>query len=296
MGGISSEREISLLGGQNAATALQEAGYDVTTIDVGADVARLLAELTAARPDIVFNALHGRYGEDGHVQALLNMLRIPYTHSGLLASALAMDKPAAKQIFAAHGIMVPEGRVISLEMLRQADPLPRPYVIKPPREGSSVGVMIVREGDNRSPAESWSFGQDILAEAYIPGRELTVAIINGRALAVTELRPRDGFYDYTNKYTGGKTEHLLPAPIPEEVSRQAMEWSEQAYRALGCRGVARTDLRYDDRAQDCGGLYMLEINTQPGMTALSLVPEQARYLGITYPELVRQMIEAARCD
>lgn len=294
-GGMSAEREVSLDSGVNCAEALNEAGYQVSMLDPSGDVGEFIERLRAQKPDAVFNALHGRYGEDGHIQALLNLLHIPYTHSGLLASAIAMDKPMAKDIFARAGIRVPPGLIVKRKDLERQDPLPRPYVTKPPREGSSVGVRIVNAGDNAILSDQWNFGEEILVERYIPGRELTVGIMDGRAMAVTELRPHEGFYDYKNKYTGGQTDHLIPAPIPAEVAQSAMDMSVKAYQALGCRGVARTDFRFDEN-EGPNGLYLLEINTQPGMTALSLVPEQARYLGISYSQLMRKMVEAARCD
>jgi len=214
----------------------------------------------------------------------------------VVASAIAMDKPLMKEIFIGAGIPVPEGRVIQRKDLLLQDPMPRPYVTKPPREGSSVGVRIVEKESNSVLSDDWYFGEDVLVERYIPGRELTVAIMNGKAMEVTELRPHDGFFDYKNKYTAGKTDHLLPAPIQEDVRKAALAFSEAAYRSLGCRGVARTDLRYDDTKMGVAGLYLLEINTQPGMTALSLVPEQASYKGISYPDLVKSMVEVAQCD
>ncbi|MEX0807927.1 MAG: D-alanine--D-alanine ligase [Dongiaceae bacterium] len=296
MGGISPERDVSLTSGKACITGLREAGYDVYDIDVGADIRALVAALDPA-PDAVFNALHGSNGEDGRVQGLLELLRIPYTHSGVLASAIAMDKTMAKTMFAAADLRCPDGRLASLAELRKGDPLPRPFVIKPNDEGSSVGVRIVVEGDNAPllPAD-WPYGETVLVEPYIPGHELTVAVMAGRPLAVTELRPHQGFYDYTAKYTDGKTEHLIPAPIPDIVAEAAMEMARIAHRTLGCRGVSRADLRWDDRQRGSEGLYLLEVNTQPGMTPLSLVPEQAAHCGIGFPELVGWMVENARCD
>ena len=301
MGGYSAERDVSLASGKNCAAALKEAGYEVQDLDVTGHIRDVIDRLLAQKPDVVFNALHGRHGEDGDFQGLLNLLKIPYTHSGVMASALAMDKPVAKRIFAANGLRCPEGIEISEVDFEKGDPFPRPYVVKPANEGSSVGVHIVRPGDNANPlaAGDWPKGDRILCERYIPGRELTVGIMGDRAMAVTELRPRSGFYDYTNKYTDGKTEHLCPAPLPKGVYDEAMRMSLVAYRSLGCRGVARADLRWDDsqvNGHAVDGLYLLEINTQPGMTALSLVPEQARYLGISYPDLVGWMVEHAAWD
>jgi D-alanine-D-alanine ligase len=296
MGGTSAEREVSMTSGRACMPALREAGYDAFAIDVGADIRALVAALDPA-PDAVFNALHGSNGEDGRVQGLLELLRIPYTHSGVLASAIAMDKTMAKTMFAAAGLRCPEGRLLCRNELRKGDPLPRPFVIKPNDEGSSVGVRIVLEGDNTPllPAE-WPYGEAVLVEPYVPGHELTVAVMAGRPLAVTELRPHQGFYDYTAKYTDGKTDHLIPAPIPDLVAEAAMEMALIAHRTLGCRGVSRADLRWDDRRPGSDGLYLLEVNTQPGMTPLSLVPEQAAYCGIGFPELVGWMVENARCD
>ena len=297
MGGRSAEREVSLVTGAACAEGLRQKGYDVLPIDVGYDLDDLLRALQP-RPDAVFNALHGHFGEDGRIQALLDLLNLPYTHSGLLASALAMDKPLAKQVFATVGLRCPEGKVISVESLLKSDPFPRPYVAKPAAEGSSVGVRIVRNGDNLPPLGSgnWPFGSQVLVERYIPGRELTVAVMGGEALAVTELRPRAGFYDYEAKYTEGKTEHIVPAQIPHAVGEAAKNMAVTAHAALGCRGVTRCDFRYDDSRKGLDGLYLLEINTQPGMTPLSLVPEQAAYRGISFPDLVGWMVENAQCD
>jgi D-alanine-D-alanine ligase len=298
LGGFSAEREVSLVSGAEVAKSLAERGYRVTTVDVQRDAGALVAALTP-RPDVVFNALHGRWGEDGCVQGVLELMGLPYTHSGVLASALAMDKPTAKQLFAANGIPCPEGVVVDRARLAQGDVMARPYVVKPVNEGSSVGVRIVRQGDNL-PADATGLGPGhdgpVLVERFIPGRELTVAVMGDRALAVTELRPHQGFYDYTAKYTAGRTEHLVPAPLPRPVYDEAMRLSLAAHRALGCRGVSRADLRYDDSQDGLDGLYLLEVNTQPGMTPLSLVPEQAAHCGIGFGELVSWMVETARCD
>jgi D-alanine-D-alanine ligase len=297
MGGASAEREVSLVSGRACADALRAEGFEVTTIDPGRDVAALIRALDP-HPDVVFNALHGRWGEDGCIQGVLNLMGIPYTHSGLLASALAMDKPMAKRLFAAYGIPCPEGRLVTREEFAQGDPMPRPYVMKPANEGSSVGVRIVRAGDNLPPlATRWPYGAAVLVERYIAGRELTVAVMGDRPLAVTELRPKTGFYDYEAKYSDGMTQHLVPAPVPPEVYAAAMERALMAHRALGCRGVSRADFRYDDTQGDGPDrLYLLEVNTQPGMTPLSLVPEQAKHVGISFGALVRWMVEKAQCD
>lgn len=291
MGGWSAEREVSLVSGAACATALREAGYQVTAIDVQRDVGALLTRLFP-RPDVVFNALHGRFGEDGCIQGLLNILDIPYTHSGLLASALAMDKPAAKRLFWAAEIPVAEDAIVTLEELKQGDPLERPYVVKPPNEGSSVGVFIIREqGDINAVIERWPFGEEAMVERFIPGRELTVAVMGDRPLAVTEITTERGFYDYDAKYAAGGSRHLLPAPLDAEVYDEALRLSARACAVLGCRGVARADFRYDG-----DNLYILEINTQPGMTPTSLVPEQAAHVGISFAELCAWMVESAECD
>ncbi len=297
MGGRSAEREVSLVSGAACVEGLRQKGYDAFGVDVGTDMDDLLRALEP-RPDAVFNALHGRFGEDGRIQGLLDLLGLPYTHSGVLASALAMDKPLAKQVFAAVGLKSPEGKVLPVDALLKGDPFPRPYVAKPAAEGSSVGVRIVRNGDNLPPlgSEHWPFGSEVLVERYIPGRELTVAVMGERALGVTELRPHAGFYDYEAKYTAGKTDHLIPAPVPGPVAEAAKSMALAAHAVLGCRGVTRSDFRYDDSRPGVDGLYLLEINTQPGMTPLSLVPEQAAYCGISFPDLVAWMVENAACD
>lgn len=296
-GGASAEREVSLVSGKACAAALYERGYEVQLIDVGRDVGALVKELTPP-PDVVFNALHGRFGEDGTVQGVLELMGLKYTHSGLLASALAMDKAMAKKVFAAAGLPVAEGMTISREAMLAGDPIPRPYVVKPVAEGSSVGVHLVLQDDSAMPftADDWPYGEEVLVERFVPGRELTVSVMGERALAVTEIRPKDGFYDYKRKYTGGASEHLVPAPIAASAYEQAMTNALAAHRALGCRGVSRADFRYDDTAGEPGEMILLEVNTQPGMTELSLVPEQAAYLGIGFEDLVEWMVEEASCD
>jgi D-alanine-D-alanine ligase len=293
-GGWSAERDVSLSTGAECAKALRTAGFKVTEVDVGRDVA---AKLTAVGADVVFNALHGPIGEDGNIQGLLNIMNLPYTHSGVLASAMAMDKPKAKDVFARLGLRCPEGMVLTIDDFSNGHPMEPPYVVKPIDQGSSVGVHIVKEGCNYRPtAEDWTFGRYVLVERFIAGRELTVAVMDGEALAVTEITSDRGFYDYEAKYAEGGSVHVLPAALPEAITRQALEISEAAYRALGCRGVARADLRYDDTERDPGDLYLLEINTQPGMTPTSLVPEQAAFRGISFPELVTRMVREAKCD
>lgn len=296
MGGRSAEREVSLDSGRACAAALEKAGYHVDPYDFDGDVAALVAALDP-KPDAVFNALHGRWGEDGCVQGLLELLDIPYSHSGLMASALAMNKPMAKSLVAAAGITCPDGMVVTAESLANGDPMPRPYVVKPIAEGSSVGVHIIHVGDNRAPLgdRSWQFGEEVLVEKYIEGRELTVTVMGDRALEVTELRPTVDFYDYEAKYTDGVTEHLVPAPIDPTIREQALAAALSAHQLLSCRGVTRSDFRYDDTGGEPGRLYYLETNTQPGMTALSLVPEQAAQIGISFPQLCAWMVENASC-
>jgi D-alanine-D-alanine ligase len=292
-GGWSAEREVSLNSGAACAKALREVGYKVTEVDVTPQVA---ADLAQIKPDVAFNALHGTFGEDGCMQGVLEMLKIPYTHSGVLASALAMDKPTAKRIFAAAGLRCPKGVTLSLDQLVKKDPMRRPFVVKPADEGSSVGVYLVFENDNRPLAEIMAGADDktrYLIEEYIAGREITVAVLNNKPLGVTEIRPLSGFYDYTNKYTDGKTEHLCPAPLPVNKYDEVMELALKAHQALGCRGLSRADFRFDDTKGE-GVFYLLEVNTQPGMTALSLSPEIAAHAGISFNELVRLLVEDAR--
>ena len=295
MGGASSEREVSLRSGAAAAAALGQAGFTVTAVDVGRDPAELARKVAETRPEVVFNALHGRFGEDGCVQGVLDLMGVPYTHSGVLASAAAMDKDFARRLFATAGIPVAEGRVVAKG---EKEPLPRPYVVKPINEGSSVGVHIVKDGTNASPLESWPFDADkVLVEAFIPGRELTAAVMGDRTLGVLEITSDRGFYDYEAKYAPGGSRHLMPAPLPEADYAEACRLALAAHQVLGCRGVSRTDLRYDDTEPGRPArLYVLEVNTQPGMTATSLVPEIAAHAGIGFPDLVRWMVENATCD
>ena len=292
MGGWSAEREVSLVSGAAVSRVLQERGHRVTSIDVQRDMGALLTRLYP-RPDAVFNALHGRYGEDGCVQGLLNMLEVPYTHSGLLASALAIDKPMAKRLFAAAGIPVAEHAVVRREEVLAGDVMARPYVVKPTNEGSSVGVHIVEEGDNETPFSDsgWPSGGQVLVERFIPGKELTVTVMGDRPLAVTEITSRRAFYDYEAKYAMGGSAHVVPADLEKPVYDEALRISLLAHQTLGCRGVSRADLRCDGER-----LYMLEINTQPGMTPTSLVPEQAAHAGIPFGELVAWMVENAEYD
>ena len=297
MGGWSPEREVSLSSGYECAKALADRGYAVRVVDAGRDLPTLLRALEPC-PDVIFNALHGIGGEDGTIQGVFEMLRIPYTHSGVLASSMAMHKPTAKSIFRAVGLPVVDGVVARLEELAVRDPIPAPFVVKPTNQGSSVGVRIVRVNDNswRDEVTGWCFGGELLVERFVPGRELTVAVMGDRALGVCEIVPRGSFYDYTAKYTVGGSDHLTPAPIPAEVYERALDIALRAHRALGCRGVTRADLRYDDTTEELGGLYLLELNTQPGMTPTSLVPDIARHVGIEFDELVAWMVENATCD
>ncbi len=297
MGGWSAEREVSLVSGRACAKALGEAGYRVTAIDADRDIARTLADLDP-RPDVVFNALHGRWGEDGCIQGLLEILGLPYTHSGPMASALAMNKEVAKHVFVGAGIPCAEGVVVSRDQLGKPAPLPRPFVVKPNREGSSVGVRLVlrEDNDDRLLEEDFSHGDDVMVETYVPGRELSVAVMGDRALAVTEIVTDEGFYDYRAKYAPGGSRHVVPAAIHADAYRDAMDHALTAHKALDCRGVTRADFRYDDTAGEPGRLCLLEINTQPGMTPTSLVPEQAAHGGMSFAELVSWMVEHARCD
>jgi D-alanine-D-alanine ligase len=298
MGGPSAEREVSLMSGNGVADALESLGHRVTRIDMGKDVA---ARLTDAAPDVVFNALHGTPGEDGTVQGMLDLMGLTYTHSGLATSVIAIDKQLTKLLLVPGGIPMPGGRIVKSESLYDADPLPRPYVLKPVNEGSSVGVAIVTAEGNygnpiaRSVAGPWTEFEELLAEPYIRGRELTTAVLGDKALGVTELKPKNGWYDFDAKYTNGLTEHVFPADIPDEIAEACKRIALDAHRLLGCKGTSRSDFRWDDE-QGVDGLFLLEVNTQPGMTALSLVPEQARHCGIEYPQLVQIIVDEAIRD
>jgi len=295
MGGWANERSVSLMSGEGVAKALEGKGHRVTRIDMDRNVAAVVA---AAAPDVVFNALHGVPGEDGTVQGMLDLMGVPYTHSGLATSVIAIDKELTKLLLVPRGIPMPGGRIVKSRDLYEGDPLPRPYVLKPVNEGSSVGVAIVTEESNygnpiRPDAKGpWQEFQELLAEPYIRGRELTTAVVGGKALAVTELVPKSGFYDFDAKYTDGMTQHVCPAQIPVEIADLCKAYALKAHQALGCRGPSRTDFRWDDE-QGQAGLFVLETNTQPGMTPLSLVPEQARYCGMDYADLVEEIIEEA---
>jgi D-alanine-D-alanine ligase len=295
MGGWSSERPVSLITGNGVADALERLGYRVTRLDMGRDIA---ARLTEVKPDVVFNALHGTPGEDGTVQGMMDLMGLKYTHSGLATSVIAIDKQLTKSALVPHGIPMPGGMVVESEALYHADPLPRPYVLKPVNEGSSVGVAIVTDTANygnpisRDVDGPWRQFDHLLAEPFIRGRELTVAVLGDRALCVTELQPKSGFYDFDAKYTEGQTEHICPARIPDDVAEAMMGWALQAHRVLGCKGASRSDFRWDDE-QGVDGVFLLEVNTQPGMTPLSLVPEQARHCGISYEQLVDILVKEA---
>jgi len=296
MGGWSAEREISLRSGKACADALERSGYQVSRIDVDRDVA---ATLRARKPDVALNVLHGRPGEDGTLQGLLEVLGIPYSHSGVLASALAMKKDIAKSVLKSAGVPVPGGMVAARKEAAKRHLLPPPYVIKPVAEGSSVGVFIVREDHKHPPQEltraDWAFGDQILVEPYIPGKELTCAVMGDRVLGVIEIVPTVKFYDYEAKYAPGGSKHLLPAPIAADVYREVQRLSLAAHRALGCRGVTRSDFRFDD-SLGVKGLFCLEVNTQPGMTETSLVPELAAHAGTSFEDLVKWMVEDASLD
>ncbi len=297
MGGWSSERQVSLWSGEACAEALEKEGFRVTTIDVGRDLAEVLGRV---KPDVCFNALHGRFGEDGTVQGMLEVMGIPYTHSGVLASSLAMHKQRAKTVMAAAGVSVPRGKVVTRDEAARSHVLTPPYVLKPVDGGSSVGVYIVNEGQEHPPQEltrsDWDHGELLLAENFVAGRELTCAVLNGEPLDVIEILPSDGWYDFDAKYASGGSRHILPAEISPFVYQQVRKLAVAAHEALGCRGVSRADFRFDDREGGTGELVCLEVNTQPGMTKTSLVPELAAYVGMGFGELVRWLVEDASLD
>jgi D-alanine-D-alanine ligase len=297
MGGVSNEREVSLSSGRGCAEALRHAGYEVSEVDVGFDIAERLREL---KPDVAFNALHGPFGEDGTIQGVLEFLRIPYTHSGVLASALAMNKHQAKIIFRGAGIPVTDHVIVGRAEAGKSHVMPPPYVIKPIADGSSFGVFIVKEGTSHPPQEilreDWNEGEDVMVERYIPGRELTCAVMGDVALGVTEIVTDLAFYNYEAKYSHGGSRHLVPAPVQPKIYDKVQKMALKAHAALGCRGVSRTDFRFNDLAGEDGELVCLETNTQPGMTETSLVPEQARHAGHSFEELVAWMVEDASCN
>ncbi len=296
MGGRSAEREVSLSSGRGVMQALTEEGFDAVEVDPADD---LQSQLRAAKPDAVFNALHGRFGEDGTVQGILEWMRLPYTHSGVLASALAMHKERTKDIYRAAGLPVVKSIVCDRKEAGARHMMEPPYVVKPVNEGSSVGIFIIRKGDNRPPpalgAEDWNLSSEMMVEEFVPGRELTVSVMGERPLCVTEITTELEFYDYEAKYAPGGSKHVLPAIVPDNIAKDCMEMSVIAHKALGCRGVSRTDFRYDDTTAK-PRLILLETNTQPGMTPTSLVPEQAAYVGMSYAKLCRWMVEDASCD
>jgi len=297
MGGWSAEREVSLVSGAGVAKALEEEGYTVTAVDVQRDLNGLIQALSDPKPDVVFNALHGRGGEDGTIQGILEFLGLPYTHSGVRASAIAMDKAMTKRVLETAGVRSPKGLVLTKgELTGGAHPMPAPYIVKPVDEGSTVGVTLVREGQNSPVGDAWTFGERALVEEFIPGRELTVGVMGDKALTVTEIKFEAQVYDYTAKYSAGHAVHTVPADIPEEIAEEAKRLAVVAHQTLGCRGVSRSDFRWDDGKPGTTGLYFLEINNQPGMTPLSLVPEQAVSVGISYGALVAWMVENAACQ
>jgi D-alanine-D-alanine ligase len=291
MGGLSAEREVSLASGRMCADALREAGFEVVEVDAGRDLPSRLRDLT---PDVCFNALHGRWGEDGCVQGMLEWLGIAYTHSGVMASAIAMDKTRAKEAFRAAGLPVVDSLIAETVEVRTRHVMAPPYVVKPNAEGSSVGVYIVHDGANRPPQLSADMPESVMVETYVPGRELTTAVLGDRVLGVTEIIT-DGWYDYHAKYSVGGSRHIIPAQVPEEITRACEDYALRAHRAMGCRGLSRTDFRWDE-TRGLKGLFLLEINTQPGMTPTSLAPEQAAHQGISFPDLCRLLVEDASCN
>jgi len=291
MGGPSAEREVSLSSGRECATALRGEGYEVIEVDAGPDLA---ARLTDVAPDVVFNALHGRWGEDGCVQGMLEWLRIPYTHSGVLASALAMDKQLSKEAMARAGLPLARSGIFPRAEVEADHVMPVPYVVKPNNEGSSVGIYIVSEGANCPPKLSQAMPDQVMVETYVPGRELTVTVMGDTPLAVTEIF-MDGWYDYEAKYAPGGSRHEVPANLPPEITQACLDMALQAHQVLGCRGVSRTDFRWDE-ARGLDGLYVLELNTQPGMTPTSLAPEQAQAHGLSFGQFCAWMVEDASCD
>lgn len=296
VGGWSAERQVSLDKGKAVAMALREGGYDVEVIDVQKDLGFLDAALTP-KPDAVFNNLHGKGGEDGTIQAVLDVLEIPYTHSGVLASSVGMDKPLCKRMAQSFGVQVPRDVVTTIDEVLAGHVMDPPYVVKPTNEGSSVGVRLIMKNENQLPldAENWTFGEAVMVEQYIPGRELTVAVLDGKAQAVTEIVSHTRFFDYEAKYHDDRTELVLPAKIPEDVYNLALKNAEAVYNGIGCAGLARCDFRYDDSASGSDGLYFLEINTQPGLTAESIGPSQVVYNGMSFVALCSHLVETAKC-
>ena len=290
MGGWTSEASVSRVSASFCGQAARNTGWDAVEIEVDRDLPAKLREISPGR---VFNALHGQIGEDGNVQGLLNIMNIPYTHSGLLASAIAMDKIMAKRLMAMAGIMVPQDLLLAEDSRVYPQDSSQAHVIKPRNDGSSVGVVVVKEGDEAPKRSHWELETQLICEPFIPGRELTVTVLDGTALCVTEIKQENEFYDFDAKYSAGGSQHILPADIPEPVTLLACDWAERAYRTIGCRGVIRADYRWDEKNNQ---IYMLEINTVPGMTATSLVPEQARFIGLSGEELINHLLEMAQCD
>jgi len=298
LGGWSSEREVSLMKGKHVESALKEVGYTVKTIDVSLDLQKLVKELSNPRPDVVFNNLYGRGGEDGTIQSVLDILGIPYTHSGALASAVGMDKVMTKRLAESVGVRTSVGKVASKKDILEETVMPRPYVVKPINEGSSVGVRIILEGENQQPIDesTWTFGETALVEKYVPGREIHVAVLDGKALGVTEIIVHGHrFFDYEAKYHDASTELVTPADVPEIVAKTAMDFAEKVYKVLGCEGIARADLRYDDSKPNADGVYLLEINTMPGLSPGSIAVIQPEHNGMSYVQLCSHLVETASC-
>lgn len=295
VGGWSAERQVSLTKGKQVEAALRQGGYEVEVIDVKKDIPALVAALTP-KPDVVFNNLHGRGGEDGEIQSLLEILEIPYTHSGVLASAIGMDKPVAKVMAASVGVPVAEAVIATKQQVLSGKVMDPPFVVKPPNEGSSVGVRIILENENQMPldADTWVFGDEVMVERYIPGRELTVAVLDGKAQGVTEIVSKTRFFDYEAKYHDNRTEYVLPAPVPADVYKTTLDYAERVYNVIGCSGLARCDFRFDD-SKGAAGLCFLEINTQPGLTAESIGPSQVIRNGKSFVELCSHLVETAKC-
>jgi len=296
VGGWSAERDVSLNKGKHVEAALKEAGYEVKVIDVTHNISKLIEDLTP-KPDAVFNNLHGRGGEDGVIQGLLEIMEIPYTHSGVTASAIGMSKPLSKKMAASVGVPSAEGAVASIEEVLSGEVISPPYVVKPPAEGSSVGVRIIMDHENQPPIDKseWPYGEEVLVEKYIPGKELTVAVLDGKAQAVTDIVSHTRFFDYEAKYKDTRTELILPAEIPQKVYDLTLDYAERVYNVLGCSGLARCDFRYDDSKEGPEGLYFLEINTQPGLTAESIGPSQLVYNGMSFTQLCSHLVETAKC-
>lgn len=295
MGGWSAEREVSESSGSMIVRTLEDSGYAVKAINVTRDIKDLIARLTP-RPDVVFNALHGRWGEDGRIQSILDILGLPYTNSGVLSSALCMDKAVARDILMSNGLRCAEGFTMSVSELEHKEPMPRPYVLKPLQEGSSVGVRIINSDEDLVQwKKEWQYGASVLVEKYIPGKEIHVAVMGDKAIGAIEIKPKNGFYDYEAKYTQGKADHIMPASLPQQRYDEVLALALRAHKVLKCEGVSRVDFRYDDVSEEAGKFYVLEVNTQPGMTPLSLVPEIAAHAGISFAQLIQWMVENPKC-